>query len=63
MRRHPFTWRLHRAHPALGLEETEGTVLLPLAPHELGVRWLALAPEERRDRKADMLDALRAAAE
>lgn len=58
----PSSWRLFRVHPALGLEETESEVVFAPAPHEVGVRWLALAPEERRAREADLLAALRSAA-
>jgi hypothetical protein len=55
----PPSWRVHRAHPALGLDD--GLLTRP-NPRELGVAWLALDPAEQRRRKADFEAALRAAA-
>ncbi len=52
------TWRLCRAHPAVGLQETEADYVGALEPHELGVPWLALAPGEQRARELDYLRAL-----
>jgi hypothetical protein len=46
----------------LGLEETQDDVMFAPEPQEVGVSWLALAPEERRAREADLLAALRSAA-
>ncbi len=59
---HPSSWRLHRAHPALGLEEMEDDWLWPPERHELGVAWLALSPEEQRRREMDCAVALQMAA-
>jgi hypothetical protein len=58
---HPSSWRLFRAHPALGLEETDSIWVWRPEPHELGLRWLSLAPAEQRAQEADLLDALRLA--
>jgi hypothetical protein len=59
---YPSSWRLFRAHPALGLEETDHDFLPPLSPHELGVRWWVLEPDEQRQREADFAAALERAA-
>jgi len=59
---HPSSWRLYGAHPALGLEELEGELLLAPRGAELGVAWLALPPDEQRRRLADLSAALRCAA-
>jgi hypothetical protein len=58
----PASWRLHRAHPALGLEELEHDVLFAPNRRVLGVRWLALDPAEQRQREADLVAALEEAA-
>ena len=50
--------RLFRAHPALGLEETDGHWLRSPKSHELGVRWLSLTHAEQRAREADFLRGL-----
>ncbi|HEX7292379.1 MAG TPA: hypothetical protein VF250_14765 [Conexibacter sp.] len=55
---HPPSWRIHRAHPALGLEEAP---LTRPSPRELGVAWLALDAAEQRRREADLEAALRTA--
>ena len=60
---HPSSWRLFRAHPALGLEEMEATVSCAPTPQELGVAWLALALSEQRQREADLLGAPEAASD
>jgi len=59
---HPSSWRLFRAHPALGLEELDDDVLAIPAPHELGAAWLALEPAEQRCREADFSAGLQAVA-
>jgi hypothetical protein len=56
---YPSSWRLHRAHPALGLEE--GSPARP-TPRELGVAWLALPAGEQRRREADFETEVRRAA-
>jgi hypothetical protein len=50
---HP-SWRLFRAHPALGLEETEGDCVLAPSAGELGVAWLTLDLAEQRARERDL---------
>lgn len=62
MTEHPSSWRLHRVHPALGLEELDHDVLFAPKAYELGVGWLALPSGERAHREADFEAALRAAA-
>jgi hypothetical protein len=57
--RYPSSWRVFRAHPALGLEEEP---LLRPQPRELGAAWLALDLGEQHQREADLEAALRAAA-
>lgn len=49
------TWRLFLAHPALGLEETDGDLVFAPRAGELGVRWLALDAAEQRARERDLL--------
>ena len=51
---HP-SWRLFRAHPALGLEETDGGCVLAPRAAELGVAWLALDLGEQQARERDLL--------
>jgi hypothetical protein len=58
----PASWRLHRAHPALGLEELERERLARPRAHDLGAAWLALRSDERRARELDFEAALRVAA-
>jgi hypothetical protein len=50
--------RLHRAHPALGLEPIEGSYLVSVPLRDLGLGWLALDEAEQRAREADFLRAL-----
>jgi hypothetical protein len=50
--------RLFRAHPALGLEETENSLIGRVSLEELGLRWLTLEPAEQRAREADFLRGL-----
>jgi len=52
---HPASWRLFRAHPALGLDEMDQDVLWPPDADELGVAWLALDSTEQRRREADLV--------
>ena len=59
---HPSSWRLHRAHPALGLEELEDDWLPAPRREDLGVAWLALPPAEQRRREADFVAAIERAA-
>lgn len=59
---YPSSWRLHRAHPALGLDELEGERLGTLRARDQGAAWLALEPAERQRRQADFVAALQAAA-
>ncbi|HEV7775149.1 MAG TPA: hypothetical protein VGO48_17855 [Conexibacter sp.] len=50
-----FTWRLFLAHPAFGLEETDGHTVIAPGAGTLGVAWLALDVAEQRARERDLL--------
>ncbi|MBB4665137.1 hypothetical protein [Conexibacter arvalis] len=55
------SWRLHRAHPAIGLVAAESADASPPAGDELrdfGLRWLSLPDAEQRLREQDMTRAL-----
>lgn len=55
------SWRLHRAHPALGLLAAEGAGTIPGGNREardFGLKWLRLPEEEQRLRERDFFAGL-----
>lgn len=52
------SWRLHRAHPVLGLLAADKPGAIPGAARDLGFKWLRLANAEQRQRERDFMTGL-----